>query len=95
MLMTSEQVALMKNDEDIRGVFAALFHNLKLNSFKRSELESTQVKQLSQSQAVVSGVATRYREDGSVLEHFGLTHTQRKMEQDWQIIVGVLHDPIA
>lgn len=94
MLMTSQQVALMNNDDEVKGVFQALFADLKRKNFARSEMNSIQVKQVSENQAIVSGTATRYRQDKSVLEEFGLTYTLRKGDDDWKIICGVLHETV-
>jgi hypothetical protein len=93
MLMTAEIVAVMTDENKVKDVFKQLFDKLKLDKFKESKLDSLKISEVSQNQAIVTGVATRYREDGSVLEHFGLTYTLRHTDNGWKIIVGVLHDP--
>lgn len=93
MLMNAEIVAPMTDTQDVKNVFTKLFEKLKHDNFKGSKLDSLKIYEVSQNQAIVTGVATRYREDGSVLEHFGLTYTFRNTDQGWKIIVGVLHDP--
>jgi hypothetical protein len=93
MLMTSKIVAPMGDENQVKKVFTQLFEKLKHDKFKESKLDSLNISKVSENQAIVTGVATRYREDDSVLEHFGLTYTLRNTNQGWKIIVGVLHDP--
>lgn len=60
MLITSAQVAPISDVEEVKGIFAILFENLKKQNFKESRLDSLHINQLSQNQAIVSGIATRY-----------------------------------
>ena len=98
-----KQVEFMNSIDDVEDVFRKLFKYLKDNEFKRSTLDSMQIKMVSDNQAIVVGVATRYRENKSVLEHFGFTYTLRKtdksfkindVEHNWKIITGVIHDAL-
>ncbi|HEY5138117.1 MAG TPA: hypothetical protein VIJ25_02190 [Methylococcales bacterium] len=93
MLMTSGEVALMTENSSVIGVFTQLFAQLEHAGFKESKLNSLQISLVSEKQSIVSGVATRYKQNDSILEHFGLTYTLRRTDNSWKIIVGVLHDP--
>ena len=103
VLMTKDQVPFMNSIDDVEAVFGQLFKYLNDNEFKRSTLDSMQIKMVSDNQAIVVGVATRYKIDESVLEHFGFTYTLRKtdesftinsVEHNWKIITGVIHDAL-
>ena len=103
VLITKDQVAFMNSIEEVEAVFKKLFKYLKDNEFKRSTLDSMQIKMVSNNQAIIVGVATRYKIDESVLEHFGFTYTLRKtdesftinsIEHNWKIITGVIHDAL-
>lgn len=96
-------VEFMNSIGDVEDVFRKLFKFLKDKKFKRSTLDSMQIKMVSENQAIVVGVATRYRKDESVLEHFGFTYTLRKtdksftindVEHNWKIITGVIHEAL-
>jgi hypothetical protein len=95
ILMTKDEVAPMPDAEAVTKVFQKLFDDLNLKGFDKSKLNTYQVKQLSDNQAIVSGTATRLDKAGAVLEKFGLTYTLRMDPADkneWKIIAGVLHD---
>jgi hypothetical protein len=77
------------------GVFLVLrkiMNDLKKRGYAKNEFVSIETKLLSEHLALVSGVATRYKVDGSELESFGFTYTLCKTGKGWKIIVGVLHD---
>jgi hypothetical protein len=93
-LMTSKEIAFMSNEREVKAVFKKLFDDLKLKDFKYSKMNSIQVKQLSDNQAIVSGSATRYKSDDKVLETFGLTYTLRQEGSTWKIIFGILHETV-
>lgn len=93
-LMTAEVVAFMSNEADVKGVFQNLFYELKGKAFDHSKMNSIQVRQLSENQAIVSGSATRYNNEGKAFESFGLTYTLRHEGVSWKIIFGVLHEQV-
>lgn len=94
MLMTSKEVAVMEKPVEVLGVFAILMDDLKERDFEESKIVSPlQITQLSENQAQVVAVAKRFNRSQEEIEHFGFTYTLRKVEGDWKIIAGVLHDP--
>lgn len=94
ILMTKEIVAFMPDASAVKGVFQKLFKDLIDQDFKSSKINSIQVKQLSENQAVVSGSAARLNSSGEAFETFGLTYTLRQEAGEWKIIFGVLHDTV-
>ncbi len=94
MLITSEEVAVMQNSVEVCGVFEKLMDDLRKRKFKESKIiGSLKVTQLSDNQGQVVGVAKRFDELGTEIEHFGFTYTLRKVETKWKIIAGVLYEP--
>lgn len=93
LLITLDAVIPISNDAEVKGTFSQFFEQLKQGDFKESKVHGLQINQVSQNQAIVSGTATRYKTNGSVLEHFGFTYTLRKVDKDWKIVAGVLHKP--
>jgi 3-oxoadipate enol-lactonase len=100
MLMTSKEVAVMEKPLEVLGVFAILMDDLKHKNFKESKIVgSLEVKQLSDNQGQVIGVAKRFNNEDKEIEHFGFTYTLRKIqdkdkvEDKWMIIAGVLYEP--
>jgi hypothetical protein len=94
MLMTSEEVAVMENSEQVVKVFTPLMERLKLQNFAESKIVGElKVSQLSNNQGLVVGAAKRFDKDDKEIEYFGFTYTLRKDEEGWKIIAGVLHEP--
>jgi 3-oxoadipate enol-lactonase len=102
MLITSTEVAVMEKPIEVLGVFAILMDDLKHKNFKESKIiGSLEVKQLSENQGQVVGVAKRFDRSDAEIEHFGFTYTLRKIQvkdkdeikEKWTIISGVLYEP--
>jgi ketosteroid isomerase-like protein len=73
--------------------FKKVFKDLEKSGFDHSELDNEpQVKLLSETIGIITGNATRYKTDHSVLERFGYTYTFRKTSAGWKIVVGIIHD---
>ncbi len=94
MLITSQEVSVMEKPNEVLDVFAILMDDLKHKNFKESKIVgSLEVKQLSDNQGQVVGVAKRFDRADAEIEHFGFTYTLRKVEDEWKIISGVLYEP--
>ncbi|MEO7651647.1 MAG: nuclear transport factor 2 family protein [Bryobacteraceae bacterium] len=88
-----------------QGVFAASTRALLPTAFKptmdglgareyaRSELKVQNVKSLSATATLVTGVAIRYKLDGQELDRAGVTYVLHKADARWKIAVLILHDP--
>jgi ketosteroid isomerase-like protein len=73
--------------------FKKVFRDLEERGFDHSELDDEpQVKLLNKTLGIVTGNATRYKTDHSVLERFGYTYTFRKTSEGWKIVTGIVHD---
>jgi 3-oxoadipate enol-lactonase len=93
MLMTSKEVAVMEKPIEVLGVFAILMDGLKEQKFKESKIVSPlKISQLSDNQGQVVAVAKRFNQANEEIEHFGFTYTLRKVEGEWKIISGILHE---
>ncbi len=92
MLVTTAKVSVLNNTDDIKRVFWILFANLTLKEFKCTQIDALRAEQVSENQAIVSGTATRYDINNLVLDRFGLNYTLRKVDGNWKIVVGILHD---
>jgi ketosteroid isomerase-like protein len=87
-----------------RGLFAAATHavlasafapavaDLRDKGFGRSELSVRDVRSLSETAALVTGVAQRFKVNGTELERVGVTYVLHKGDTDWRIAVLILHD---
>ena len=94
MLISDDKSVVIKNGFEAWLVFTKLMADLKKQNFARSEIheENTKVKLLSDNLATITGTATRYRKDETILESFDFTYTMRKVSDSWKIIIGIIHD---
>ena len=92
MMMNSDLVVVLKESNEVIGLFTAFMDKLREENFKESKILSLQVSQLSDNQGLVVGVAKRFNQADEEMEHFGFTYTMRKVEDNWKIIAGVLHE---
>lgn len=73
--------------------FKKVFKDLEEKGFDHSELDNKpEVKLLSEKLGIITGNATRYKTDHSVLERFGYTYTFRESSNLWKIVTGIIHD---
>lgn len=73
------------------GFYGAM-RDLRKQGFGYSELHELSGKQLSENVVIVSGTATRHRNDNTELEKIGFTYTLQKTPKGWKIIVGIIHN---
>ena len=76
----------------LSSIFAPVIEDIRARGYGRSELSLQQVKLLSATAALASGVARRYKADGQELERVGVTYLLHKADPGWKIAVVVLHD---
>lgn len=92
ILIDSERVFSVNNEAEIMAILTAIIDDLKKADYDHSETDNLTAKLLSKNTALVSGIGTRFKKDGSELGKFGFTYTMRKIDTDWKIIAGIIHD---
>ncbi len=78
---------------DQQAFFAGYLRAIMERGYDRSEWESLGGRLLDAQTALASGVAVRYRADGSVLERVGLTYHLWKTGEGWKIFLSATHAP--
>ena len=61
--------------------------------YDRSEWESLEVRLLDAQTGLASGIAVRYRADGSVLERVAVTYQLWSTDKGWKIFLSATHAP--
>jgi ketosteroid isomerase-like protein len=93
LLIAPQGVAAVPTSTDLVAIFAPVMEALRTRGYGRSELNLQQVKVLSATAALASGVALRYKTDGQELERVGIAYLLHKTDTGWKIVVMiVLHD---
>ncbi len=92
ILIDSERVFSVKSEAEILAILTPMIEGLKKVDYDHSETDQLSAKLLNKNTALVSGIGTRLKKDGSELGKFGFTYTMRKTDTDWKIIAGIIHD---
>ena len=77
----------------LSAAFTPAIESLRARGFARSELSVQNVRLLSATATLVTGVAIRYKHDGQQLDRAGVTYVLHKTDTIWKIAVLILHDP--
>jgi len=81
------------NRADQESFFAGYLRAMIERGYERSEWEFLNGSLLDAQTALASGIAVRYRADGSVLERVGLTYHLWKTGDGWKIFLSATHAP--
>jgi hypothetical protein len=93
MLVGPQGVISIPDRTAVAAVFGRVMEGLRAQGYGRSEFELGDVKVLSSSAAIVSGVAVRYKTDCQQLERVGITYVLHNTENGWKFVTVILHDP--
>jgi|ERR1039458_3414060 ketosteroid isomerase-like protein len=75
----------------IEPIFGPVMENLRTRGYGRSELGSQEIRILSPQSAFATGIAIRYKSDGTEFERASITYVLRKTDNGWKFVVMVLH----
>jgi len=76
----------------VEAAFTPTMEGLRAKGFARSELSVRNVKTLSATTTLVTGVAVRYKADEQELERVGVTYVLCNSDSGWKIAVLIIHD---
>jgi ketosteroid isomerase-like protein len=76
----------------VEAALTPAMDGLRARGYVRSELSVLNVKLLSATTTLVTGVAVRYKADEQELERVGVTYVLCKSESGWKIAVLIVHD---
>ncbi len=92
ILISDDKAAALKNKLEAWFVLTKVMGDLKQQGYKYNLTRDLKVTFQSARLATLTGAATRFREDKSVILDFGLTYTFREVRDRWKIIAGIIHD---
>ena len=92
LFISPQGVMATPTHNEVKEVFEAIAEGLRAKGYGRSELANLEVKPMSDTTTLASGVAVRYKTDGNELERVGVTYIVQKSDGDWRIAVTVIHD---
>lgn len=92
LLIGPQGVAALPTRAAMATAFTPLMEGLRARGYSRSESSDLHVKQLSDTAALASSVAVRYKTDGQELERVGVSYLLHKADNRWKITVTVVHD---
>jgi len=92
VLISPLGVAAVPTSAALVPTFAAIMDDFRARGYGWSELTMLQVKGLSATAALASGVAIRYKTNGQELDRAGVTYVLHKAGNDCKIVVTLIHD---
>jgi hypothetical protein len=85
-------VVAIPTPEAIEGALAVAIQALRAAGYARSSRPDPVVSILNDTSAIASGVVTRFRADGTVMESMGTLYLLGKSAAGWRIVSVVAHD---
>ena len=76
----------------VKEVFKTIAAGLQAKGYGRSDLKNLDVKSLSETTILASGIAVRYKTDGSELERVGISYILQQSSGGLRIAVTLIHD---
>ena len=95
ILISDDKAVALKNKLEAWFVLTKVMGDLKKQGYKYSSTRDLKVTFQSERLATITGTATRFKHDDSVLLDFGLTYTLFKVSERWKIIAGIIHDVLT
>ena len=95
ILINDDKAAALKNPLEAYIALKIAMGDLKKQGYEYAYTRNLKVTMQSDHLAIITGAATRFRKDDSVILDFGLTYNFRKdKDNKWKIIAGIIHDII-
>jgi len=94
LFISPQGIVSLPTRSDVVSFFRDVMSNLRAQDYHTSDFAGLRAASLSPNLAVVTGVGTWRRTDGSELRRFGLTYTLWGTGDAWEIAVAAVHDPI-
>jgi len=95
MFVVEQGVFVFADANAARTLLTQVMAQLRSQSYLRTEVADLVVRQLSPSLASCTGVFVRISMDGQEIARLGFTYTMRSQAGSWQIVVAILHEPVA
>lgn len=92
LLIGPSGVFALPTPEAVVPIFGPVMETLRQREYLRSEFSLQQLRLLSATSALATGVAIRYKTDGQEMERVGLTYLLYKGDSGWKFAVMALHD---
>lgn len=90
MSISPQGVFSANNRVELANAFGPLIEGLKAKGYKRSEFVDAEVTTLSETAALVRGVAVRYKLDDSEMERVPISYLMHRAPDGWKIATMVL-----
>jgi uncharacterized protein (TIGR02246 family) len=78
---------------DQEAFFEGFLRGLVERGYASSQWEQLEVRLLDPETAIASGIAVRYRADGTVFERVAVTYALRDTAEGWKIFLSATHAP--
>ncbi|MFT4562131.1 MAG: ketosteroid isomerase-like protein [Gammaproteobacteria bacterium] len=91
LFITDQTITLMHDGDEIERLFGEIISGLIAKDYDHSVVEDLSVKLLSEHLAQVSGLAIRYRKDGTELEKAGASYVLQFSANAWKFVSAMTY----
>jgi hypothetical protein len=93
MDVSAAQTTILRTRDEAEAYLLSGFESLRRDGYARTEFPELGSQSLSDGLTLISGVAIRYKTDGTELSSIGMTYLWRKVAGGWKLAVKTRHDP--
>ncbi|MFT4581595.1 MAG: ketosteroid isomerase-like protein [Gammaproteobacteria bacterium] len=91
LFITGQSITLLHDSDEIERLFDRIIADLVAENYDHSVVEDLNIKLLSEHLAQVSGLAIRYRKDGTELERTGASYTLQYRANAWKFVSAMTY----
>ena len=93
VFIVPHDVLVFSTSAEVEAFWAPRFADMKTSDFDHTERREASIQALNDHTAMVSGLAVRFKKDGSELERRGAAFAVRKTDDGWKIVTVIHHSP--
>jgi hypothetical protein len=93
MRVTKSGPVVRSTRADQEAIFEGFLRGLVERGYASSRWEQLEVRLLDPETAIASGIAVRYRADGTVFERVAVTYALQDTAEGWKIFLSATHAP--
>jgi uncharacterized protein (DUF1330 family)/ketosteroid isomerase-like protein len=95
MFIDPRGVRVMSSEREAEELLTMVMRDLRTRGYARSEITELHVHLMNDRTALLSVSRVRYTSSGEEMERLGETYALRNLDDDWKIVVAMVHDPGA
>ncbi len=93
VFIVPHDVLVFSTSAEVEAFWSPRFSDMKTSGFDHTERREASIQVLNDHTAMASGLAVRFKKDGTELERRGAAFAVRKTDDGWKIVTVIHHSP--